>query len=74
MTLLPLPSEKIIYSRDISEKDKSQIFEQRIITWTKQIKKVLDTEPEQILKKDEHPNPLYEIQFWRKKSENLNSI
>lgn len=73
-TLLPLPLEKSIFSRDIPDKEKCQIFESRIITWTKQIKKVLDTEPEHILKENPHPDPIVELNFWKKKAENLNSI
>ena len=73
-TLLPLPLEKSTYSRDIPDKEKCQIFESRIITWTKQIKKVLDTEPEHILKDNPHPDPMVELNFWKKKADNLNSI
>lgn len=73
-TFLPLPSEKMIHSRDVSDKEKSNIFESLLIIWTKQIKKVLDTEPEQILKSKAHPDPLQELNFWKKKAENLNSI
>ena len=73
-TLLPLPLEKTIYSRDIPDKEKCQIFESRIITWTKQIKRVLDTEPEHILKENPNPDPLIELKFWKKKADNLNSI
>jgi len=73
-TLLPLPLKKMIHSSDVSNKQKCQIFESRIITWTKQIKKVLDTEPEHILKENPKPLPTDELSFWEKKAENLNSI
>jgi len=61
-------------SNQISDKDKAHIFESSIITWSKQIRKVLETEPEQALKQGQDPNPMVEIGFWKNKSENLNSI
>lgn len=73
-TLLPLPLEKFIKSKEINDKDRAQIFESRIITWTKQIKKVIEMEPEQILKTDPNPGPQCELEFWRRKADNLNSI
>ena len=73
-TLLPLPMNKMIFSSAISDKQKCQVFESRIITWTKQIKKVLDTEPEHILKTNPNPDPFCELRFWQKKADNLNSI
>ncbi len=45
-----------------------------IITWTKQIKNVLKQDPESALKGDKHPDPTTEIDFWKNKAENLNSI
>ena len=41
--------------------------------WTKQIKNILKLEPEQALKNG-NPNPLKEIEFWKNKSQNLDSI
>lgn len=45
-----------------------------IITWTKQIRSVLKMDPEQQLKQGLHPTPDVEIEFWRNKAANLNSI
>ena len=45
-----------------------------IIHWQKQIKNVLKQEPENSLKNGNHPLPSAEIEFWKNKSENLNSI
>lgn len=45
-----------------------------IITWTKQIKNVLKKDPESELKNGNHPDPLTELQFWKDKSDDLNSI
>lgn len=45
-----------------------------IITWTRQIKNVLKFEPENAYKEGKDPNPLTELEFWRKKSEDLDSI
>jgi len=73
-TMLPLPPTKIMSSTTISDKDKAHIFESSIITWSKQIRKVLETEPEQALKQGQDPDPMVEILFWKNKSENLNAI
>jgi dynein heavy chain len=72
--MLPLPPSKIMSSTTISDKDKAHIFESSIITWSKQIRKVLETEPEQALKQGQDPDPMVEILFWKNKSETLNSI
>ena len=73
-TRLPLPPKKIMESPLITDKDKADIFNNSIITWMKQIRKVLDTEPEQNLKSGNNPGPEVEIEFWQKKADNLNSI
>jgi dynein heavy chain len=73
-TMLPLPPTKIMKSTTISDKDKAHIFESSIITWSKQIRKVLETEPEQALKQGQDPDPMVEITFWENKSQNLNMI
>lgn len=72
-TQLPLPPKKIMDS-NIPSKDKAHIYENSIITWSKQIRKVLEQEPEHALKKGNNPQPHVEIEFWKKKSDNLNSI
>lgn len=69
-----MPPKKIMESEEISVKDKADIFNNSIITWMKQIRKVLDTEPEQNLKAGNNPGPDKEIEFWQKKAENLNSV
>ena len=73
-TLLPLPPENVTTSTSTSSKDKAHILEGAIITWIKQIKNVLKQEPESLLKQDRNPNPIEEIEFWRGKADNLNSI
>ena len=45
-----------------------------MITWTKQIRNVLKQDPEQLLKQGLHPTPNVEIEFWKNKAANLNSI
>lgn len=57
-----------------SSKDKAHILESAIITWTRQIKNVLKQDPESALKGGQDPDPLVEIDFWKNKAENLNSI
>jgi dynein heavy chain len=71
---LPLPPNDITSSEKTSSKDKASILENSINTWTKQIKSVLKQDPEGALKKGNHPDPLTELNFWKNKSQNLNSI
>ncbi len=73
-TLLPLPPSDATGFESKSSKDKAHILESSIITWTRQIKKVLNQDPESALKAKKNPDPLTEIEFWRHKAENLNSI
>lgn len=73
-TMLPLPSHKLQSSDQTPDKDKSHVFEGSIITWTKQIKNVLKQDPEQVLKQGNNPGPLEELDFWKNKADNLNSI
>ena len=85
-TLLPLPPSDSTGSERTSSKDKSHILESKnfndlifellaaIIHWQKQIKNVLKQDPETSLKEGKHPEPMTEIDFWKNKSENLNSI
>lgn len=55
-------------------KNKISLLEGAIITWTKQIRSVLKQDPEYQLKQGLHPTPDVEIEFWRNKAANLNSI
>jgi dynein heavy chain len=73
-TSLPLPPADVTQSEKTSSKDKAAVLENAISHWTKQIKAELRKDPEQALKKAVHPDPLTEINFWKNKSTNLNSI
>jgi dynein heavy chain, axonemal len=73
-TMLPLPPSDVTQSEKTSSKDKAAILETAISHWTRQIKSELKKDPEDALKGNNHPDPLTEIEFWRNKSENLNSI
>lgn len=73
-TLLPLPPQDVTTSDKTSSKDKAHILEGAIITWTKQIKNVLKQDPESALKAGGDPDPLTELDFWKNKADNLNSI
>jgi len=73
-TWLPLPPSDATSSEKSSSKDKAQSLEGALLHWTRQIKNVLKQDPESALKSGNHPDPLTEIQFWKDKSENLNSI
>jgi dynein heavy chain len=72
--LLPPPPTDVTSSEKTSSKDKSQLLEQAIVHWTKQIKTVLRLDPETALKSGNDPDPLTEVNFWKSKSENLNAI
>jgi dynein heavy chain len=73
-TVLPLPQSDVTSSDRTSSKDKSIVLENAIIQWSRQIKHVLKQDPENALKMGNHPDPNVELEFWRNKSENLNSI
>jgi len=55
-------------------KNRISLLEGAIITWTKQIRSVLKQDPEFQLKQGLHPTPDVEIEFWKNKAANLNSI
>ena len=74
MTMLPLPPQDVTQSEKTSSKDKAAILETAISHWTRQIKAELKKDPENVLKNQNHPDPLAEVEFWRNKSDNLNSI
>ena len=77
-TLLPLPpSESDGPGQEgagTSDKDQIHVLESAIVTWTRQIKGVLKTDPEAALKEGSHPGPLTELEFWEDKAANLNAI
>jgi dynein heavy chain len=70
---LPLPPVEPSGSTS-NYKDRVHLLESAVITWTKQIKSILKQDPESILKKGGNPSPDAEIDFWKFKSVNLNSI
>jgi dynein heavy chain, axonemal len=79
-TLLPMPPSESSGSGGAdgasSTTDQIHVLESAIVTWTRQIKGVLKTDPEQALNRDdgEHPGPLTELEFWEDKAANLNAI
>ena len=73
-TALPLPPQDVTQSEKTTAKDKAAVLENAIGHWTKQIKAELRKDPEQALKKGDHPSPLTEVEFWKNKSNNLTSI
>lgn len=72
-TNLPLPpidlSVPIVHN-----KERIFLMESAVITWTKQIRNILKQDPEMKLKQGQHPTPDVEIDFWKRKASNLNSI
>ena len=88
-TRLPMPPIDLTGGPSNAGKNRISLLEGAIITWTKQIRSVLKQDPEQQLKqvrifnlfltliylfKGLHPTPDVEIEFWRNKANNLNSI
>ncbi|CAN0055637.1 unnamed protein product [Heterosigma akashiwo] len=72
-TRLPLPPMDLSTGQT-NGKNRIGLLEGAIITWTKQIKNVLKQDPESQLKQGMHPTPDVEIDFWKHKANNLNSI
>lgn len=72
-TRLPMPPIDLS-EKSSSGKNRISLLEGAIITWTKQIRSVLKQDPESQLKQGMHPTPDVEIEFWRNKASNLNSI
>ena len=71
-TRLPMPPLDV--NGAASGKNRISLLEGAIITWTKQIKNVLKQDPESQLKAGMDPTPDVEIEFWKNKANNLNSI
>ena len=72
-TRLPMPPLDLTTGQSAG-KNRISLLEGAIITWTKQIRSVLKQDPEFQLKSGMHPTPDVEIEFWRNKAGNLNSI
>jgi dynein heavy chain len=72
-TKLPMPPLDLSGGSS-NGKNRVSLLEGAIITWTKQIRSVLKQDPESQLKQGLHPTPDMEIEFWRNKAANLNSI
>jgi len=71
-TKLPLPQQDS--DKSMSRRDKTLIYEGSVNMWTKQIRHVLKLDPETELKKGNNPGPQVEIDFWKNKADNLNSV
>lgn len=50
------------------------VVEAAVVTWTKQIKNVLRTSPDDALKGGAHQGPLGEVEFWATKAASLNAV
>ena len=78
-TLLPLPLDPPTETEeDQAEtdqaKDRIHTLETALVTWTNQIKDVLKDDPESLFKTIQHPGPLDEVSFWKRKLKDLVSI
>uniref|UniRef100_A0A0G4GMS7 Dynein-1, subspecies f n=1 Tax=Chromera velia CCMP2878 TaxID=1169474 RepID=A0A0G4GMS7_9ALVE len=71
-TQLPLPPSE--NPEKSSSKERLHVLESAVITWTKQIRHVLKKDPEAALKAGLDPDPTVELEFWKHKATNLNSI
>ena len=71
LPLPPLDGESGVLS---ATQNRTSLLEASIVTWTRQIKNVLKQDPESQMKRSFHPSPVIEIEFWKKKSKNLNAI
>ncbi|CAJ1396873.1 unnamed protein product [Effrenium voratum] len=78
-TLLPLPPREAVQDgagqgkANAASKDRVHVLEGAVITWTKQVRYVLKQEPEHVFREG-NPQPDAELQFWRNRANNLNSI
>eukprot|EP00003_Mantamonas_plastica_P006669 TRINITY_DN1548_c0_g2_i8.p1 TRINITY_DN1548_c0_g2~~TRINITY_DN1548_c0_g2_i8.p1 ORF type:complete len:4445 (-),score=1771.15 TRINITY_DN1548_c0_g2_i8:52-13386(-) len=75
-TLLPLPPYDTS-SPDAAARDRNLIYqlESAITEWTRQINQVTSQTSEQaLLREDQNPGPLVELDFWAEKAANLTSI
>jgi dynein heavy chain len=72
-TCLPLPALEPMEGNS-NYKDRVHLLESAVIMWTKQIKNMLKMDPENALKRGDHPTPDLELQFWISKARNLNSV
>ena len=74
-TILPLPADEDLAEKPITtSKERIHVLEGCLITWTKQIKKVLKRDPEDLLRSFDNPGPLTELDFWHSKSADLDTI
>jgi dynein heavy chain len=72
-TVLPLPPLEVVEDEG-PNKNRIALLEGTIIIWMKQIKNVLNLDPETALKQGLDPTPDAELQFWRDKAGHLNAI
>eukprot|EP01038_Epipyxis_sp_PR26KG_P005405 gene5405-7492_t len=79
-TCLPLPNTGNSKAENAKDDNQSDLYSQihalegALITWTKQIKNVLKNDSESLFQSAVDPSPLNEIDFWKTKASNLNSI
>ena len=73
-TRLPEPSDEIFRNPNINDNEKTQICEGAIVMWIDLIRYILKQEPEHDFRNGGNPLPVSEINFWRQKSTDLNSI
>ena len=73
-TRLPEPSDEIFRNPKINDNEKTQICEGAVVMWIDLIKYILKQEPEHEFRNGNNPLPSTEVDFWKTKSNSLNSI
>ena len=73
-TRLPEPSDEIFRNPKINDNEKTQICEGAVVMWIDLIRYILKQEPEHEFRNGNNPLPSTEVEFWKSKSNSLNSI
>ena len=73
-TSLPLPPLDQASTRSLTAKERIHLLEGCVSVWTRQIKFVLNMDPEATLKSGAHPTPDEDLAFWRNKAAQLDAV
>jgi dynein heavy chain len=73
-TFLPLPPLDQASTRSLTLKERINLLEGCVSAWTKQIKFLLNLDPEAAFKATSHPLPDAELTFWRNKAAQLDAV
>ena len=73
-TLLPYPPPEAFDEDNLPEQEREYLLETSVVQWTKKIEGVLETDPDHAIKQGRYPDGLAEIEFWKAKAQDLNSL